>query len=91
MHRLDHDVAGAVNISTPNPETQGTFATTLGKVLRRPAFVPAPGFAISAALGEMGTSLLLDSFRLYPNVLLENGFVFQDSELEGALRRILCT
>ena len=91
MHLLDHDVSGAVNISTPNPETQGTFATTLGKVLRRPAFVPAPGFAISAALGEMGTSLLLDSFRLYPNVLLENGFVFQDSELEGALRRILCT
>lgn len=91
MHLLDHDVSGAVNISTPNPETQGTFATTLGKVLRRPAFVPAPGFAISAALGEMGTSLLLDSFRLYPNVLLENGFVFQDSELEGTLRRILCT
>ena len=91
MHLLDHDVSGAVNISTPNPETQRTFATTLGKVLRRPAFVPAPGFAISAALGEMGTSLLLDSFRLYPNVLLENGFVFQDSELEGALRRILCT
>ena len=91
MHLLDHDVSGAVNISTPNPETQRTFATTLGKVLRRPAFVSAPGFAISAALGEMGTSLLLDSFRLYPNVLLENGFVFQDSELEGALRRILCT
>jgi len=91
MHLLDHDVSGAVNISTPNPETQRTFATTLGKVLRRPAFVPAPGFAISAALGEMGTSLLLDSFRLYPNVLLENGFVFQDSELEGTLRRILCT
>ena len=91
MHLLDHDVSGAVNISTPNPETQRTFATTLGKVLRRPAFVPAPGFAISAALGEMGTSLLLDSFRLHPNVLLENGFVFQDSELEGALRRILCT
>ena len=91
MHLLDHDVSGAVNISTPNPETQRTFATTLGKVLRRPAFVSAPGFAISAALGEMGTSLLLDSFRLHPNVLLENGFVFQDSELEGALRRILCT
>ena len=91
VYLLDHDVYGAVNISTPNPETQRTFATTLGKVLRRPAFLPAPKFAISAALGEMGKSLLLDSFRLQPNVLVENGFVFEDSELEGALRRILRT
>ena len=51
--------------------------------------MPAPGFAITAALGEMGKNLLLDSFRLQPNVLLETGFVFEDPELEGALRRIL--
>ena len=71
LHLLDHEVSGAVNISTTNPEIQRTFATTLGKVLRRPAFIPAPGFAITAALGEMGKNLLLDSFRLQPNVLLE--------------------
>ena len=49
LHLLDHEVSGAVNISTTNPEIQRTFATTLGKVLRRPAFIPAPGFAITAA------------------------------------------
>ena len=89
LHLLDHDVSGPVNISTTNPEIQRTFAATLGKVLRRPAFIPAPGFAITAALGEMGKNLLLDSFRLEPNVLLETGFVFGDPELEGALRKIL--
>jgi len=89
VHLLDHDVSGAVNISTPNPVTQRTFATTLGRVLRRPAIMPAPGFAITAALGEMGKNLLLDSFRLQPNVLIETGFVFEDPELEDALRRIL--
>ena len=89
LHLLDHDVSGVANISTTNPETQRTFASTLGKVLRRPSFMPAPGFAITAALGEMGKNLLLDSFRLQPNVLLETGFVFEDPELEGALRRIL--
>ncbi len=89
VYLLDHDVSGAVNISTPNPVTQRTFATTLGRVLRRPAIMPAPGFAITAALGEMGKNLLLDSFRLQPNVLIETGFVFEDPELEDALRRIL--
>ncbi len=89
IYLLDNKVSGPVNIATTNPQPQRTFAATLGKVLRRPAFVPAPGFAINLALGEMGKSLLLDSLRLQPTVLIENGFDFQDPELEGALRRIL--
>tara|TARA_Y100001970_G_scaffold179520_1_gene218487 strand:+ start:39824 stop:40717 length:894 start_codon:yes stop_codon:yes gene_type:complete len=86
---LDHEISGPVNVATPNPETQKKFATTLGAVLRRPAVVPAPGFAIRMVLGEMGTHLLLDSTRLNPATLLEEGFEFQDSYLKEALRKIL--
>lgn len=89
LHLLDGDASGPVNIATPNPELQRSFAKKLGKVLRRPSVVPAPGFAIKLALGEMGTTLLLDSFRLLPTALLESGFEFDDPELEQALRGIL--
>jgi hypothetical protein len=67
------------------------FARTLGKVLHRPSLMPAPGIAIKAALGDMGTSLLLDSTRLQPSVLIASQFDFTDDELEGALMRILNT
>ncbi len=89
LHLLDHDVSGPVNISTPNPELQRTFAKKLGKVLGRPSVVPAPGFAIRLVLGEMGKNLLLESFRLDPGALMASGFEFDDPELEGALRGIL--
>ena len=89
LHLLDHDISGPVNIATPNPELQRTFAKKLGNVLRRPSFVPTPGFAIKLVLGEMGKNLLLESFRLDPGALVESDFEFDDPELEGALRGIL--
>ena len=86
---LDHEISGPVNIATPNPEPQKTFAAILGQVLRRPAVVPAPGFAIRAVLGEMGAYLLLNSTRLSPEVLLTAGFEFEDPGLNDALCKIL--
>jgi uncharacterized protein (TIGR01777 family) len=88
---LDKEISGAVNIATVNPQPQKVFASTLGRVLHRPTLTPAPRFAIKAALGEMGAALLLESTRLNPSVLAENGFEFQDPDLESALRKILAT
>lgn len=91
VHVLDTEISGPVNIASAQPQRQRMFARTLGKVLHRPSFMPAPGIAIKAALGDMGTSLLLDSTRLQPSVLIASQFDFADDELEGALMRILNT
>ena len=91
VHVLDTEISGPVNIASAQPQRQRMFARTLGKVLHRPSLMPAPGIAIKAALGDMGTSLLLDSTRLQPSVLIESQFDFADDELEGALMRILNT
>ncbi|MDP7066085.1 MAG: TIGR01777 family oxidoreductase [Acidimicrobiales bacterium] len=88
---LDQQISGAVNIATINPQPQKVFASTLGRVLHRPTLTPAPRFAVTAALGEMGASLLLASTRLTPSVLDEKGFEFRDPDLESALRIILAT
>ena len=53
------DLAGAVNLVAPQPLSNKEFSKVLGKVLGRPSVLPLPGFAVKAALGEMGQELLL--------------------------------
>ena len=84
----DPRYAGPVNATTPNPSTMKEFAATHGKVLRRPAFAPAPAFAIRAAMGEMA-SLVLDGQRALPAKATALGFRFRFERLEAALRDLL--
>ena len=80
---------GPVNVSTPNPIRNEDFVRTLANVLHRPAFLPAPAFALRLVLGEMADALLLASQRARPDFLLNAGFNFQHDELESALRDVL--
>jgi uncharacterized protein (TIGR01777 family) len=88
---IDHDnVAGPVNLAAPNPVTNAEFASTLGRVLHRPAFVPVPSFGPKLVLGsEMAGELLFGSVRAQPAALQRAGFRFSHPELEGALRAVL--
>jgi uncharacterized protein (TIGR01777 family) len=85
---LSPTVAGAVNATAPEPVTNAEFARTLGSVLRRPALLPAPAFALRAILGEMAGALLLSGQRAVPEVAERNGFAFSYRRLEPALRAI---
>jgi uncharacterized protein (TIGR01777 family) len=90
LHLLEHDVAGPVNVTAPNPVTNADFAKTLGRVLDRPAAVPVPAFGPKLLLGgELADSLLFDGQRVLPTVLESSGYSFQHPELEGALRAVL--
>ena len=89
MFALDRDdVAGAVNATAPNPERQKDFAKTLGRVLRRPAFLPAPAFALKLILGGFSAELL-SSKKVLPKAAESYGFAFEQPGLEPALRQIL--
>jgi uncharacterized protein (TIGR01777 family) len=79
---------GAFNISAPQPVTNRDFARTLGRVMRRPVWLPAPRFALQAALGELST-VVLDGQRAVPAALLNLGFEFKYADLEQALRDLL--
>lgn len=82
-------VAGPVNLTTPNPVTNSEFTHTLGRVVHRPAVLPAPAFALRLALGQMSDDALLSSARAIPERLLQSGFRFEYPELEPALRAVL--
>jgi len=80
---------GPVNVVAPAPVTNAEFSATLAEVLRRPAFLPVPTFAIRALFGEMADGTLLASTRVRPRVLTETGYRFRHSALGAALSHTL--
>jgi uncharacterized protein (TIGR01777 family) len=82
-------LSGPLNGVAPHPVTNREFTKVLGKVLKRPTFMPAvPKFALKAMLGEV-SDVLLASLRVYPQTPLAAGFPYKYPELEPALRQIL--
>lgn len=84
-HLIDSEAGGAFNLTSPNPIRQRDFQRALSAALRRPSFMAAPRIAIRAALGEMGRALLLDSTRVLPDALTDDGFEFSSPDLAEAL------
>jgi NAD dependent epimerase/dehydratase family enzyme len=78
-----------VNVVSPNPVTNAEFTRILGRVLKRPAILPVPRFAVELFFGEMGREAILSSFRVKPAKLMEAGFQFRFPELGPALRHLL--
>ena len=83
------EVRGAMNLVAPNPVRNSHFATTLGRVLARPALIPVPAIALTLMYGEMARATLLASQRALPDALAATGFDFRQPTLEGALRALL--
>lgn len=86
---IDSSMHGPMNIVAPNPVTNKEFTKTFARVLKRPAFLPAPRFALEVALGELAREALLSSARVEPRRLTEHGYNFLLPDLEGALRHLL--
>jgi uncharacterized protein (TIGR01777 family) len=82
------DARGPFNLTAPAPVTNRELTRALGRVMSRPSFLPAPGFALRLALGEMA-DMLLQGQRAVPSRLLELGYVFRWPDLEPALRDLL--
>jgi uncharacterized protein len=79
-------IRGAVNLVSPTPVRNAEFTATLGRVLRRPAVVPIPAFALELAFGRMARHTILADQRVVPKRLAGAGFEFRHPRLEEALR-----
>lgn len=86
LFSIDHEsLRGAVNAVAPTAVRNAELSETLARVLGRPAALPAPAFAIRAALGALAGELL-GSRQVVPAKLLAEGFRFRFEEIEPALR-----
>lgn len=85
---LESDVKGPVNATAPNPVRNSQLTKTLAAAVNRPAFIPAPWFALRLALGEFANTLFY-SQRVVPTVATEQGFEFKFPDLESAIENIV--
>jgi len=81
-------VSGPVNLCSPEPVRMKEFCAELGRVLRRPSWIPAPSFALRLLLGEM-SELILTGQRAVPRELEKAGFRFRYATIRSALDDLL--
>jgi hypothetical protein len=91
LHCIDSAaLTGPVNLVAPEPVRQREFASTLGRVLRRPAFLPTPLLPLRVVYGsELVSEVLLWSQRVAPTSLTRSGYAFRHPTVEAALRAVL--
>ncbi len=91
LHALvDPALSGPVNGVAPDPVRNADYTVTLGRVLRRPAIIPVPGFGPRLLLGAEGAHEVAEaSQRIRPDALLTAGHAFRYTRLEPALRHLL--
>jgi uncharacterized protein (TIGR01777 family) len=78
------DFEGPFNVTAPEPVTMNVFAETLAEVMRRPALLRVPEFAVKLAMGQM-SEVVLTGPRAVPRRLVDGGYAFVFPELASAL------
>ena len=83
---LDHEVAGAVNLTGPEPVTNADFTKAVGRALHRPTLVPVPAFGPRLLLGrEAADAVVSASQRVMPVVLAREGYTFRHETVDQAV------
>jgi len=86
-HLLEGDLEGPVNLTAPDAARQVELARALGRVLLRPAVLPAPAAALRLIFGaEKADNILLGGQRVLPTRLEEDGYRFEHEDLAVYLR-----
>jgi uncharacterized protein (TIGR01777 family) len=80
------DIAGPVNVTSPEPVTNREMTAALGRALHRPSALVAPAPMLRLAVGrERADVLLFVSQRVRPGVLIDAGYPFFHPRLDDAL------
>ena len=83
------DVAGPINVVSPQPVSMGEFTGALARALHRPALLPLPEWVVRTVFGEMGEETLLASTRAVPAALTAAGFHFEHGSIDEGLAAAL--
>jgi uncharacterized protein (TIGR01777 family) len=83
------DLRGVFNLTAPCPLKNKDFCQAIGEVLRRPSWLPVPGFFLKLLFGELAKEVLLSGQRVYPKCLEKSGYKFNFPEAKQALVDIL--
>ncbi len=84
----DHQIKGPMNFCSPGTVQHQDFASELGRILNRPAFLRVPAFFLRLFMGELGGALL-NSQKAIPEKLTRQGYRFKFSKLGEALSTVI--
>jgi uncharacterized protein (TIGR01777 family) len=84
-NEMKHNIYNGVS---PRPVSNYIFTKALSKELSRPAIIPIPKFALKVLFGEM-SQILLDSQKVIPTRLMDEGFQWKFRSLKDALGNLL--
>lgn len=83
-------ISGPVVVAEEKTITNYEFTKTLGKILNRPTLVWTPEFLLKLiakpVFGELVEEGLLSDLETFPKKLTDNGFYFEDTNLERYLK-----
>mgnify|MGYP000862276191 CR=1 FL=1 len=79
---------GIYNLVSPQHITNEEFTKALAKAVKRPAIFAVPSVILQLLLGERST-LLLKNPIVYPENLINQGFVYLYSDIEMCLNQII--
>jgi uncharacterized protein (TIGR01777 family) len=86
---IEHEVAGPVNLTAPNPVTNAAYTAALARALHRPARLAVPKAVLRAALRDFADEGPLVSQRVLPRRLEDAGFRFRHPDVDSALAALL--
>ena len=85
IHAIEHpELAGPINLTSPNAKRMKQFGKIVGLALNRPHWLPVPSFALKLALGEK-SQLVLEGQYVVPEKLLQSDYQFKFPSLEDAI------
>lgn len=89
LYSLTHpQMEGVFNATAPNPVKMTEFSQTFGQVLRRPSWLPVPGFALEVLLGD-SAKVVLEGQQVLPKRTLDSGFQYEYPTLKPAIEEVI--
>jgi uncharacterized protein len=82
------DLQGVYNATAPHPVRMTELCNELGQRLKRPSWLPVPGFALEALLGE-GAKVVLEGQQVLPKRTIASPFAYQYPTLQEAIAEIV--
>lgn len=76
---------GIFNITSPEPIRNEDMTKVMGKILKRPTFLPVPRIGLKILYGELA-DVIMASARVIPQRLLRLGFKFEYESFEKAFK-----
>ena len=80
--------AGVINGTAPEPTTMGGLCEAVAEATGRPNWLPVPGFALKAILGE-GATVVLDGQKVLPKKTKALGYEFKYTDVNQAVSDIV--